>query len=425
MGTLHGNLWNIDSAERSRIRRIDSEYEYYLPTPLREVKVLLEPDVVGDVCRAELAISKLNNEPRMPLGSRGISRQLLRAEALSSSYIEGVRIRGRKLLRAELPEQNPFDLSEGILEVLSNVKAVAQAVDIAQSQHNITVEAILDIHKTLCEDILTEKHVGVIRDTQNWIGGNPYNPLNARYIPPAPQHVPTLLEDLVEYCNDTIISPVVQAALAHAQFETIHPFADGNGRTGRALIQLILGKRGLSQNLIPPISFIMATHSRSYILGLTEFRYLDSDDEPEIHNCLNDWISYFAGACLSACEEAESLRDKAEQLQESWRKKLGSVRKDSALDLLLWELAGMPVFSISSASIAINRVVSSATEAVERCIDVGIVKPVGNQKRNRIFEVPEVANSFNIFERRLAKPTWDPDIEKPRRRAQRVLDKMK
>jgi Fic family protein len=320
-----------------------------------------------------------------------------------------------------LSGKDSFKYDDDAAEVVGNIHAMEQAIGAAQGQNNISVSTILDIHKMLCEGTRIEKIGGAIRTEQNWIGGNSYNPLNADYIPPAPQYVPQLLEDLAAFCNDTLMSPVVQAALTHAQFETIHPFADGNGRTGRALIHLILRKRGLTPSLVPPISLIMATHSKSYTQGLTEFRFLNSDDEVSIQNGLNDWISFFAGACLRACEEAQLFEKSASRLQESWRKKLGFVRKNSALDLLLGEMVGIPMFTIASVSVAIGRAISAVTPAIARCVEVGIVKPMGNQKRNRTFEATEVIKEFNIFERRLASPVGNTEIAKP---ARKVPDKL-
>jgi Fic family protein len=423
MGTSHKERWFSDGSGSSRMERRSGTFYYYLPTPLSRIKVSLEPDVVGDVGRAEQAITKLNGETTALHSSEGIARLLLRAEAVSSSYIEGLSIGARRLLKAEmnLIEKDSFRHDEGAVEVIGNIHAMAEALDAAQTQDRITVDTILGIHKMLCNGTRIEKYGGIVRDEQNWVGGNSYNPLNADYIPPAPQYVPDLLKDLSEFCNDTIISPVVQAALVHAQFETIHPFADGNGRTGRALIHLILRKRGLTPNLVPPISLIMATHAKSYIHGLTEYRFLDSDDKGAIQEGFNDWVSFFAGACLSACEEAVSFEDNARLLQEVWREKLSSVRKNSALDLLLGEMVGMPVFSIATASSATGRVISSVTSAIERCIEAGIVKPMGSQRRNRIFEVPEVINDFNIFERKLASSIGNTEIAEPVRAVPKKL----
>lgn len=207
----------------------------------------------------------------------------------------------------------------------------------------------------------------------------------------------------------------MQAAVAHAQFESIHPFVDGNGRTGRALIQLVLRRRGLASRLVPPVSLVLATHAKSYVQGLTDFRYLDSAGKESISDGINEWVSFFAGACLASCEEAERFARSADALLAEWRERLGSVRKNSALDLMLEELVGMPVFTVKSVAEVAGRATSAVSAAIERCVDTGIAKPLSSQKRNRVFEVPEVINEFNIFERRLASPVGDTSAERPSR----------
>lgn len=111
--------------------------------------------------------------------------------------------------------------------------------------------------------------------------------------------------------NRWVVSPVVQAALAHAQFEAVHPFIDGNGRTGRALIHLVLRRRGSAANFVPPISLVMATLSKSYIQGLSAFRAVDSEVGDGGREGVNEWVSFFAGACLTACEEAAAFEERA------------------------------------------------------------------------------------------------------------------
>ncbi|WP_165171075.1 Fic family protein [Adlercreutzia sp. ZJ242] len=269
----------------------------------------------------------------------------------------------------------------------------------------MTVGTILDVHRKLCENTRIEKFGGMVRTTQNWVGGNGYNPLDAEYVPPAPAHVEALLEDIACFCNDETTSPLVQAALVHAQFETVHPFVDGNGRTGRALIHLVLRRRGLTPNLVPPLSLVMATQARSYVKGLTDYRFLDDEDPAVAQSGINEWVSFFAGACLTACEEAEAFEKSARRLQDAWRERLGSVRKGSALDALLSEIVGMPLFTIETASTSLQRAFSATSAAVERCVEAGIVKPVGSQRRNRVFEAPEAIDEFAVFERRLASPS--------------------
>ena len=118
------------------------------------------------------------------------------------------------------------------------------AADDATEAETLTLDHLLDTHRVLMAGAVhAEQVAGTLRSKQNWIGGNDHNPCGAAFVPPPPEYVEELLADLVRFCNDESLPPLAQAALAHAQFETIHPFIDGNGRTGRALVQVILRRR--------------------------------------------------------------------------------------------------------------------------------------------------------------------------------------
>lgn len=417
MGTYHDEYWISEGLGRNRKERMSGRYSYYLPTRLSKLTIALDPDVVGDVGRAERAIAELNSSARTLRSTEGIARLLLRAEAVSSSHIEGLTIGTRRLLRAELGlrGEQGVRFDGAAADIVGNIHAMEKALDTVQASDAVTVETLLSVHRSLCRNTRIESIGGMVRTTQNWVGGNSYNPLQAIYVPPAPEHLDDLLTDLAAYCNDETVSPVVQAALVHAQFENIHPFMDGNGRTGRALIHLVLRRRGLAPNLVPPISLVMATHAESYIEGLSLFAFDDSDAPENVHESLNEWVSLFAGFCIEACEEAGAFERSSTQLQEKWRARLAPVRKNSALDLLIGEMTSMPVFTIASACDSMGRSFHAVTEAVERCLEAGIVKQLGSQQRNRAFEVPEAITEFNIFERRLASPVGDTKKEKPAR----------
>ena len=418
MGRWQKAVWMNEGAGRSRKERRSGAYHYYIPTKLSELPLSLDADVAGDVGRAEMAIQHLNESARALQSSEGIARLLLRAEAVSSSHIEGLTVGTRRLLREELRREGhvPVKFDETAAEVVGNIHAMEEAIAAAEAEEEVTVETILGIHHRLCRDTRIEQFGGVMRDRQNWVGGNSYNPLDAEFVPPAPDLVPALLEDLAQFCNNDLVSPVTQAALVHAQFETIHPFIDGNGRTGRALVQLILRRRGLAPRLVPPVSLVLATHAKSYVEGLSEFRFDEEDGAQNAHRRLNQWVSFFAGACSESCEAAQDYEQASRGLQQRWREELGSVRRNSALDLLVDELVGMPLFTIAMAAAATGRAVSAVTAAVDRCAVAGVVKPSGSQKRNRIFEVPEVINEFNLFERRLASPVGDTAVAPPARK---------
>ena len=134
--------------------------------------------------------------------------------------------------------------------MLGNIDAMTWAVDAVGPGDAVTVDMLLETHRLLMAGGRLEEHGGHLRTVQNWIGGSGYNPCSAAFVPPPPEYVPYLLEDLCDFCNDDSLPALAQAALVHAQFETIHPFVDGNGRAGRALIHLVLRRRGLGVRVL-------------------------------------------------------------------------------------------------------------------------------------------------------------------------------
>lgn len=417
MGTLHRAFWKSDGEGQTRRERMSGSYEYYVPTKLADLTFALDTDVVSDVVRAEAAIRELNSKVEALHSSEGLARLLLRTESVSSSYIEGLHVGTKRLLKAELDLAGGSDFGKDAVaaEIVGNIHAMQDALGKAEQDFEVTVDTIKDIHRTLLRGSRLERFGGELRTVQNWIGGNWYNPLQAKYIPPAPEYVENLLEDLACFCNQDHVSPVQQAAMVHAQFETIHPFVDGNGRTGRALIHLVLRRRGLTPAFVPPISLVLATFSEAYIGGLSEFRFTDDEGAAAVAEHLNSWISFFSGACVRACEEAEEFERRVAGLQGEWREKLGRVRKGSTAELLLDELVGAPVFTLQTLRDATQRSLPSIVDAVDAYERAGIVRGIGVAKRKRGFEVPDVLNAFNIFERQLASPSGDTKMEKPNR----------
>ncbi len=155
----------------------------------------------------------------------------------------------------------------------------------------------------------TAQVAGTIRDRQNWIGGNAYNPGRADFVPPPPEYVKELMADLVAFVNRSDLPPAVQAAIAHAQFETIHPFADGNGRVGRALVHVVLRRRSLAPRYVPPVSLVLAADAKAYVAGLTAFR----EERPA------NWILLFAQTLEQTAVKASELATRLAALQKMWR----------------------------------------------------------------------------------------------------------
>ncbi len=420
MARLETRRWAGDLSGPTRSDRSPCAYEVYLPDWLTGRRFTLDGDVAADVSSAESALARLDASADALANSEALARLLLRAESVASSRIEGLEIGGRRLLRADAARrlgEEPRDVTAR--EVLGNIDAMTWAVDAVGPGDPITLETLLETHRLLMAGTRLEEHGGRARVVQNWIGGSGYNPCSASFVPPPPERVPDLLQDLCDFCSDDSLPALAQAAVAHAQFETIHPFVDGNGRAGRALIHLVLRRRGLGLRVLPPISLILATWSQDYIDGLMGTRYVGAPDSGQAHTGLNRWIALFAVTCSRAVEDASHFEERVSALQLSWRERVGRVRSDSAVGLLIEALPASPVLTTSTAAELVGRSFQATNQAIERLVETGALAQVSVGRRNRAFEARELVDAFTAFERRLASPEGDTLVSPPARRAPR------
>ena len=409
--------WTASFDGMSRRDRRGCDYHAYLPDPLANWDLTLPADLVADLNDAEAAIRRLNAVGTSHVSLEGLARFLLRAESVASSKIEGLEAGPRRLLDAEVVLAQGGEAADRVaVEVLANVAAMEAAIELGASSSTITRDDLLNIHRILMERSPMPEVGGEVRMVQNWIGGSSYNPCSAAFIPPPPELVESLLEDLLRYVNGYDHPALVQAAIAHAQFETIHPFADGNGRAGRALIHVILRRRGLALRFVPPISLVLATWATDYIAGLTAFRHIGTSTSSERSTGAGTWLRTFATAANRSCGDAEAYASQIDSLDAAWRKRLGPVRANSAAALLLNVLPGVPMITVESAARLIERSEMRTGEAVNRLEAAGVVRQrnVGRQ-RYRVFEAPDVIDLFTGLERTLATPTGDTATAAPSR----------
>jgi Fic family protein len=312
----------------------------------------------------------------------------------------------RRLARAEAEEGEARD--ETARSILGNVAAMERAIALGAQANPLRSTDILDLHRVLMVATSTPEIAGQLRDKQNWIGGNAYNPGKADFVPPPPEYVHDLTGDLVAFINRTDLPPVVQAAIAHAQFETIHPFADGNGRVGRALVHVVLRRRGLAPRYVPPVSLVLAADSRSYIAGLTAFR----------EGLLDRWIGSFAVAIEQAAVKASDLATRLLELQDRWRERAGHPRSHSSAEALIVHLPAHPIVTVASAQKFLGRSKQAVNEAIAVLADKGVLHAITLARRNRAWEARELFDLVNDIERELATPqgTETPARPAPRRR---------
>jgi Fic family protein len=399
-----------------RSARRGCDYEAYVPDPIAGREFFLAGETAADIADAEAAVHRLNAETSSLIDSEAVARLLLRAEAVASSKIEGLEVGSRRLLKAQLAlgiGADPGDVSAA--EILNNIEAMRWAVDTAAEQPELRPEHILKIHERLLRDTHLDRYAGKARQEQNWIGGSSHNPCSAAFIPPPPEYVPKLLEDICDFSSEDRLPALAQAAIAHAQFETIHPFVDGNGRVGRALIHTILKRRGVASRVVPPVSLVLATWSSDYIAALTATRCVGGPTDPAAVRGYNDWIALFANAVSRAVSDAETYEETVREIQGEWRRAVGKLRSDSAAHRLIAALPGAPVVTVQTAAGLIERSVQATNEAIARLVEAGVLKQTNLGKRNRAFEAPDLIDAFTSLERQLASPEADTGTSEPTR----------
>ncbi len=420
MASLERRRWSSEAALEFSLPRRDRRscnYATYIPDKLGHRRFTFDGAVTADLTDAEHSIVRLDKHAVALVDTEALARLLLRAEAVASSKIEGLEVGARRLLRADASRQQGEQVDDvTTIEVLANIDALSFATSAVGKGDPISLALLLEVHRRLLATSRHKEHAGQIRTRQNWIGGSSFNPCSAEFVPPPPELVRGLLQDLCVFCNNDTLPAVAQAAIAHAQFETIHPFADGNGRVGRALIYMVLRRRALISRTIPPISLVLATRSKDYMTGLSATRY---SGEPESSHAVagtNRWVGIFAAACNRAVVDAETFEERIRDLESKWRKRLGSVRAGSAVDLLLKKLPGTPIVTVQSAAVLIDRSVQAVNEAIPKLLEHGILSPISTKRRHRAFEAKELVAAFTDLERRLASPTGDTRISRPTRK---------
>lgn len=418
MGRFVTREWTPDlNADGPRRARVGGVFRAWVPEYLVGRTFAIDARIAADVSDAERAMMDLD----ATVGHDGdshrlevLARLLLRAEAVGSSRVEGLVVSPRRIAMADLDPS--LDPSGRALEVVGNIRALEEATALAGEPGPVTVDTVRAVHARLLAGTRDAHLGGVVRTEQNWIGG--YTPLDAEYVPPPPEEVPALLQDLCAYLSGAEHPPLVQAAVAHAQFETIHPFADGNGRTGRALVQLVLRRRGLTPRFVPPISLVLATWANRYVDALMGTRVPDPEAESE--GWLR-WIELATHAARVACSQARTYDRRVLDLVEVWRTRVrdavGPLRADAAAWALLAVLPAAPLLTARTAADLIHRSPRAVDGAIAQLVRAGVLRQVGGRIRYRLYEADGVFDLVTEAERALASPTGDTRRDPPVRAA--------
>ncbi len=309
---------------------------------------------------------------------------LLRSEAASSSQIENLTASARAIFSAELGGGS----SRNADEIAANTKAMQAAIDLAD---DLSATSVQRMHEVLMER--QPRHTpGQWRTEAVWIGTRSDSPAGASYVAPSCEHVAGLIDDLVGFASNASVSPLVSVAVAHAQFETIHPFTDGNGRTGRALAQSMLRHRGVTRNVAIPVSAGLLADVEGYHRALDAYRAGDVDPI----------VLAFAAASLRAVRNARQLVEEIDAIRSSWNELL-TARRDSNAWKLLDVLARRPVLSSAVAAEELGVQQPNVYPPFRALVGAGIAKSKNEHKLGPFWRSDEILSAIDAFAERAGR----------------------
>jgi hypothetical protein len=355
------------------------EYEPYDAQPIADLSIRLSESATLAVTEASRALGTV---PALP--GAGIAAVLYRSESSASSIIEDIAVGPRRILEAEIA--SPDEIRDPIASrIIGNLDGLKDAL---ATPFPAGPDDYLRWHRLLTEGHPRMKHgdIGAYRAQQNWIGGDGYGPRNAAFIPPRPQDVETHVIDLGRYTSRTDVSPVVQAAIAHARFEVIHPFTDGNGRVGRMLIQHVLAGR-ISLQAPVPVSIPWSRDKNGYVEGLRNYQEGNTDA----------WIEFFGMSIVAAVSWMHAVEGRLTSLLSS----LADRSRSRGVSVAARVISDLPIHPIVSADTVAERYNVSrqaAHQALVRLAEDGVLTERSFSRRTKAGRPRQMFTSTELLD---------------------------
>lgn len=327
--------------------------------------------------------------------STEMTRFMVRTESVASSKIERVAASAEDFARALAGSK----ANESAWSMVAASTAIGRMVETAGSRGRIDLADLLDAHRTLmAADADEGPYAGTIRVDQNWVGGSDHSPRDALYVPPAAHRVSALLDDLIAFCNRDDLPVLAQAAIAHAQFETIHPFGDGNGRVGRALISAILRRRGVTQHTIVPLASGLSARQELYFDALTEYRA----------GRVAPLLALVNRSAEAGGVEGHVSVERIRELPVAWAARVPS-RSDSTTAKLVPAFFANPVMTTSDIEAVVATSPPQIYAAIGRLEAAGVIHEITGRKRDRVWVASDLMEELDDLDRRIRKLFNDAD----------------
>ena len=382
---------DLSPARQKQLVPVTTHSGAFAVVPPAPPRFIPSKGIIKEVIHAHEALGELRvSTARLP-NPNLVTRTFDRREAVRSSQIEGTSSDMNQLFTYEATGSDE-GLPADVFVTLNYVKALEAGLSVVRDRGPLAIDETLikELHRNLMNGTVYRGEIGEYREIQNWIGGSKIH--QARFVPPPHEYVPNCMNELIEFLHDVAteedmfeVPIVVRMAIAHAQFETIHPFVDGNGRVGRLLLPIMLAAEGY-----PPV--YIAGYLKNY-----QQEYYDRLAGVQLREEWQPWIQFFATAVEESVNESIHTAFALENLLRNWEERIAElrVRSDSAVNKLPQLLIGRPVITARQVEAELGISFPAANNALAKLGEMGILTIQNEQQRNRAFVAWEAIDILN------------------------------
>lgn len=377
----------------------------YTPRLIKDRLFVFKNETMATMSNAELEYVRLDEQSTRYPYSSALRRSLAHLEAVATICVDGAKPNLETMLSIEALElarayghetsiaHKGFSSEKERLAAYAAIRYsnVLQSIERGKGFSHFDSAELIKLHKALMYEPDEQADVHYRRNPYR-VRISPDGLVKNVYLPPKPDDIPLLVNDLMDFCNADKLSPITQAAIAHFHLEAIRPFKTGMDRTGRAFVHAILRKRKFYRHIIPPIALVPAMNVPNHASLLFPYRMNEPFTERAAALAIDRWVMHCAQCVALSVAMVRAFMGQISAVESKWERQIPGKRSGSALDILLRELPGMPIVTVASAMALTGKGFSASNEAIHQLVEFKILEPMSDDQRNRCFVAQDAMN---------------------------------